>query len=78
MAMVNASNIFGKIFDAKCFTLENVKRKNYIASPYGWGSTVSRLQSHYQETVYFSFPGLPGTCLINLGSAKGWVDLGAT
>ena len=21
---------------------------------YGWGSTVSRLQTHYEETVYFS------------------------
>ena len=24
-----------------------------MAPCYGWGSTVSRLQSHYEETVYF-------------------------
>ena len=26
---------------------------NFIACFYGWGSTVSRLQSHYEEAVYF-------------------------
>ena len=45
---------------------------------YGWGGTVSGLQSHYEETVYFQFPGLPGTYLIDLGRVTGWVDLGAT
>ena len=28
-------------------------KKNFIAPFYGWGSTVSRLQSHYKEAVYF-------------------------
>ena len=27
--------------------------KNFMPPFYGWGSTVSRQQSHYQETVYF-------------------------
>ena len=27
--------------------------KNFMAPFYGWGSTISRLQSHYEETVYF-------------------------
>ena len=27
-------------------------KKNFMAPFYGWGSTVSRLQSHYEETVY--------------------------
>ena len=26
---------------------------NFIACSYGWGSAVSRLQSHYEEAVYF-------------------------
>ena len=28
-------------------------KKIFIAPFYGWGSTVSWLQSHYEETVYF-------------------------
>ena len=32
-------------------TTDPVKIGNIII--YGWGSTVSRLQSHYKETVYF-------------------------
>ena len=42
------------------------------------GATVSRLQSHYEETVYFKFPGLPGTHLIDLRRVKPRGDLGAT
>ena len=38
---------------------------------YGWGSTVSRLRNHDEETVYFKFPGLPGNHLIDLGRVKG-------
>ena len=38
---------------------------------YGRVSAVSRLQSHYEETVYFQFPGLPGTHLIDVGRVKG-------
>ena len=33
----------------KTFTFE----KNFTTPFYGWGSTVSRLQSQYEETVYF-------------------------
>ena len=28
-------------------------KKNFMAPFYGWGSTVSKLQSQYKETVYF-------------------------
>ena len=28
-------------------------KKNFMAPFYGWGSTASRLQSHYKKTVYF-------------------------
>ena len=27
--------------------------KNFMAPFYGWGSVVSRLQSHYEEAVYY-------------------------
>ena len=41
-----------------------------------WGSTVSRLQSHCEETLFTTPPlGLPGTHLVNLRSTKGWVTL---
>ena len=29
------------------------KQKNFMTPFYGWGSTAARLQSHYEETVYF-------------------------
>ena len=48
---------------------------------YGRGSTVSRLQCHCEETVYFlstKSPGVSGTQLINLGRMKGLVNLGET
>ena len=41
---------------------------------YEWDSIVSRLQSHYEETVQFfatQGPGVLGTHLINLGWMKG-------
>ena len=33
-----------------CFFL---KKTNFIFPFYGWGSTASRLQSHFEEAVYF-------------------------
>ena len=30
-----------------------LKLKNFMAPFYGWGSTASRLQSHFKEAVYF-------------------------
>ena len=37
----------------KSFTL----KQNFTEPFYGWGSTVSRLQSLYEETVYFLLLG---------------------
>ena len=31
---------------------DNANLKKSLAPFYGWGSTVSRLQSHFKETVY--------------------------
>ena len=42
-----------------------------MARSYGWGATVSKLHRYYEETVYFQFPGLPGTHLIELRRVKG-------
>ena len=35
------------------FYINSLKKTNFMATLYGWGSTVSRLQSHFEETVYF-------------------------
>ena len=45
-----------------------------MAPFYGWGSTISRIQSLYEEKVNFTtqFPGVSGTHLIDLGRTKGW------
>ena len=50
---------------------------------YGGGSTVSRLESHCEEIVYFlpfipKFPVVPGTQSLDLERMKDGVDLGAT
>ena len=48
-------------------------KKNYRVPCYGWGSTVSRLQSHYgghSSLFTTQFPGVPGTNLIDLGRVK--------
>ena len=55
-----------------------MKIKKIMALSHELGSTVSRLQNHYEETVYTTqFPAVPGTHLINLERMKGSVDLGA-
>ena len=54
----------------QCY-LWTTKKTNYMIPSYGWGSTVSRLRNHDEETVYFKFPGLPGNHLIDLGRVKG-------
>ena len=58
-----------------------LKKLNFMATFHRWGSTVSRLQSNYEEKVYF----LPlsrlekhGTHLIELARMNGWVYRGAT
>ena len=30
-----------------------IYKQNFIPSFYGWGSTASRLQSHFEEAAYF-------------------------
>ena len=32
---------------------DNNNKKGFMAPFYGWGSTVSRLKSHYEDAVYF-------------------------
>ena len=34
------------------------KKQNFMAPFYGWGSTATRLQSHFEEAVYF-LGGIP-------------------
>ena len=49
------------------------KKKNFMASFYGWGSTVSRLEPLPGGSLLFTtqFPEIPGTHFINLGRIKG-------
>ena len=51
-----------------------------MAPFYGWGSTVSRLESLQGGSLPFTtnFPETPGAHFINLGRMKSCVDLGAT
>ena len=64
-----------------CWIISVVQSFENIMAPfYGWGSTASRLQSHYEESSLFTtkFPEIPGTNFIDLGRMKDWVKLGAT
>ena len=50
-------NSFQSILDASWkFIQTNAQyyKKIFMTPFYGWGSTISRLQSHYEETVYHS------------------------
>ena len=49
-----------------------------MAPFYGWGSIASRLQSHYEEAVYFLALSPQKFHLSNIDGMKGRVDLGAT
>ena len=42
-----------KIFQIKPTSTSSMGGKNFMAPFYEWGSTPSRLQSHYEETAYF-------------------------
>ena len=61
-------------------SVEYLKKNNFMAPFYRWGSTASRLQPLRGGSLVFTiqFPEIPGTHFINLGRMKGWVDLGAT
>ena len=57
-----------------------IKKNNFMAPFYGWGSTASRLQPLRGGSLLFiiQFPEIPDTHFIDLGRLKGWVNLGAT
>ena len=35
------------------YLIEKTLKKNFMTPFYGWGSTVSRLHSHYEKAVYW-------------------------
>ena len=39
---------------------------------YGWGSTVSRLQSHYEETIYFLPLNSQKYLVLIWSTSEGW------
>ena len=55
-------------------------KKNFMAPFYGWGSTASRSEPLRGGSLLFptKLPEIAGTHFIDLGTMKGWVDLGAT
>ena len=54
-------------------TLWQLKKNNFMAPFYGWGSTASRLEPFQGGSLLFTikFPEIPGTHFINLGRMKG-------
>ena len=50
-----------------------LKKKNFMAPFYGWGSTASRLEPLRGGSLLFTtkFPEVPGTHFIDLGRMKG-------
>ena len=53
--------------------LKNTFKKNFMATFYGWGSTVSRLEPLRGGSLLFTtkFPEIPGTHFIDLGRMNG-------
>ena len=51
----------------------DIKKKNFMAPFYGWGSTASRLEPLRGGSLLFTtkFPEITGTHFINLGRMKG-------
>ena len=50
-----------------------LKKNNFIASFYGWGSTATRLEPLQGGSLLFTtkFPEIPGTYFIDLRKMKG-------
>ena len=53
--------------------LKNTFKKNFMATFYGWGSTVSSLEPLRGGSLLFTtkFPEIPGTHFIDLGRMNG-------
>ena len=56
-----------------CTDMNTIKKNNFMAPFYGWGSTASRLKPLRGGSLLFTiqFPEIPGTHFINLGRMKG-------
>ena len=55
LKFVGPVSVFLFCKDSRSVVSINIKelKRNFAAPFYGWGSTASRLQSHYEEVVYF-------------------------
>ena len=61
-----------------CLLVMKIFLKNFMNPLYGWGSTVSRLQSHSDGLLFTTkSSGISGAHLTDFGRMKGWVDLRA-
>ena len=50
-----------------------MRKKNFMAPFYGWGSTATRLEPLQRDSLLSTtkFPDIPGTHFTNLGGMKG-------
>ena len=55
------------------FKVKKLKKTNFMAPFYGWGSTASRLEPLQGGSLLFTtkFPEIPNTHFIELGRMKG-------
>ena len=53
-------------------SLKLLLKKNFTVTFYGWGSTVSKLHSHYEETVHFLPLGHQGFLVLIWPTSEGW------
>ena len=66
-------NIFDDCLNIIHITIKKLKKKNFMAPFYGWGSTASRLVPLRGGSLLFTtkFRDIPGTHFIDLGRTKG-------
>ena len=75
IATIHETHTYGFLYFFNYLIFLLWEKKNLWPLFYGWGSTISRLQSNYEETVNF-LPLSSQQFLVPI--LKGWIDLGAT
>ena len=71
LVQIHSSDLFFWLGFIYCV---NFLKKSLMAPFYGWDSTVSRLQSHYEEIVYFLPLSFQKFLVLIRSISKGWKD----